>query len=181
MFPTADQIAIAVVAACRLNNEDPIRVVTNTRGSRARLVAMAALMEVFPKARRTGLGQCLRFNTPRAGQAAVITGRKQKWWRDEWVDEVVGSLVCDEFDDEEDEDRPSEPEVEPASNPIPDPVPAAGPAPIHFDAVERRLISRMWHGGASPVSIGAAIGADGDVIRMYAQANPHICPPRGAA
>ncbi|WP_109613521.1 hypothetical protein [Pseudaminobacter salicylatoxidans] len=173
MFPTADQIAIAVVRACRLTGNDPIRTVSFSETSRGRFIAMAALLEAFPDARRIGLGQCLRFPTPRASQAAVITARKQKWWRDDWVDEIVGVLVSDQYDDEDGE--ASEPKI------------VAAPAPktvslqpeIHFDQTERRLISRMWSKGANAACIGAAIGADGDMIRMFAKANPHICPARG--
>jgi hypothetical protein len=97
MFPTADQIALAIVTACRIFGEDPIALVKGRSGTRARQIAFAALMEVFPKARRAGLGACLGFGTPRAAQGQTMTSRKLKWWNELWVDEVIGALVASEY------------------------------------------------------------------------------------
>ena len=97
MFPTADQIATALVTASRFFGEDPIATASGEMGMRSRHVAMDALVRAFPKARRAGLGRCLGYGTPRAAQAAVITARKGKWWSDDVVDEVVGALVGDQY------------------------------------------------------------------------------------
>lgn len=100
MFPTADQIALAVVTACRLFGEDPIALCKGEFGMRARLVAFDALMAAFPDARRAGLGECLAFGTPRSAQGQVMTARKGKWWSDIAVDEVIGALVAPQYGDQ---------------------------------------------------------------------------------
>lgn len=97
MFPSADQIATALVSAGALLGEDPIATASGEMGMRSRHVAMDALMRAFPDARRAGLGRCLGYGTPRAAQAAVITARKGQWWSDDHVDEVVGALVGDRY------------------------------------------------------------------------------------
>lgn len=100
MFPTADQIATAIVEACRLTGEDPIALVGGERGhkARARYVALAALMEAFPEAPKTGLARTLAFPTPKAAAGNLShQARKCLWWREEFVDEVVGALVAEQY------------------------------------------------------------------------------------
>jgi hypothetical protein len=97
MFPTADQIALAIVTACRLFGEDPVALCKGEYGIRARLIAYDALMTAFPDARRAGLGECLAFGTPRSAQGQVVTSRKLKWWSEIAVDEIVGALVADQY------------------------------------------------------------------------------------
>jgi hypothetical protein len=100
MFPTADQIAMALVTACRLTGDNPIAVVQGERGPRARArhVAFDALIEAFPDARKVGLAKCLGYSTPATAPSNLkIIFRKLKWWRDEWVDEVVGALVAEQY------------------------------------------------------------------------------------
>jgi hypothetical protein len=48
VFPTPDQVAHAIVAACREFGEDPIAVASGEKGSAARYIAFAALRERFP-------------------------------------------------------------------------------------------------------------------------------------
>jgi hypothetical protein len=97
MFPSADQIATAIVIAGRLTGEDPVAVASGEMGLHARHVAMDALCRAFPDARRAGLGRCCGYGTPRAAQAGVIAARKARWWSDIHVDEVVGALVADRY------------------------------------------------------------------------------------
>jgi len=47
-YPTPDQIAIAIVAACEETGENPIRVASGELGSRARHYALWALAHFFP-------------------------------------------------------------------------------------------------------------------------------------
>jgi hypothetical protein len=100
MFPTADQIALAIVTACRLFGEDPFAVCSGELGMRARHVAMEALVIAFPEARRAGLGECLSYGTPRSAQGQVISAKKGKWWSDDHVDEVVGAVVAEQYGDQ---------------------------------------------------------------------------------
>jgi len=94
-FPTAPQIALAIVTACRLTGDEPEALLRGDYGCTARNYAMDALLTAFPAARRVGLATALGYPTPRAGQAAVLTARKAKGWREEWADEVLGALVAD--------------------------------------------------------------------------------------
>ncbi len=97
MFPSADRIAIALVTACRLAGGDPAAAARGLPEQRGRHVALAALLEAYPEARRASLARCCGYPAPRAGQAAVITARKSKWWNEIWVDETVGALVADQY------------------------------------------------------------------------------------
>jgi len=96
MFPTADQIATAIVAACRLTGDLPFATCMR-QPSRARAVAMAALIEVFPDARRIGIARCCGLVTPANVSPILAAARAAKWWRDDWVEEVVGLLVADSY------------------------------------------------------------------------------------
>jgi hypothetical protein len=97
MFPSADTIATAIVAASRLTGEDPIALAMGEMGIRARHIALDALLSAYPDARREGLGRCLGYGSPRAAQGNLIGARKLKWWRDDWADDVLGTLVADRY------------------------------------------------------------------------------------
>lgn len=97
MFPTADQIAIAVVTACRLFGEDPFAVCRGEFGVRARHVTLDALLEVFPEARRTGLVKCLGYSDTVSAKGQLRAARKGKWWSEIAVDEVIGVLVANHY------------------------------------------------------------------------------------
>lgn len=100
MFPTADQIALAIVTACRLSGTNPVLTAlgeVTQRESRGRHVAFAALIEVFPEARRIGMARCCGYRSFGSATANLPTFRKQEWWREDWVDEVVGALVADQY------------------------------------------------------------------------------------
>lgn len=47
-YPTADQVAHAIVAACRMFGEDPVAVAMGLKGSSGRIYAFAALSDCFP-------------------------------------------------------------------------------------------------------------------------------------
>jgi hypothetical protein len=96
-FPSADEIATAVVTACRLTGEDPVACVRGELGVRGRHVALDALLAAFPEARREGLGRCLGYGSPRAAQGNLIGARKLRWWRDDWADETLGALVASQY------------------------------------------------------------------------------------
>lgn len=95
-FPSADHVALAIVTAARLVGEDPLEVVGGGK-SRARHLAMEALVMAFPDARRAGLGLCCGYPVPRAAQAGVFHARRTRWWRDELVDEVLGAVVAEQY------------------------------------------------------------------------------------
>jgi hypothetical protein len=106
IFPTADQIAIAVVAASRLFGADPIKVVQGALSkpgapipeSRARPVATEALRLRFPDARKDGIFRCLGWPAPHGAIVALRTAKTTKWWSDDLVDEVLGALIPDDDD-----------------------------------------------------------------------------------
>lgn len=51
-IPTADDVAIAIVTACRETGEDPIETIQRRMGVKARHYALHALLHVFPKLSR---------------------------------------------------------------------------------------------------------------------------------
>lgn len=93
MFPTADQIALALVTACRLTGDNPLTTALG-QTSRGRHVAFAALTVAFPDARRLSLARCVGYLKRETCQASVSMARKSRWWNEDWVDETVGALVA---------------------------------------------------------------------------------------
>lgn len=64
MNPTADHIAAAIVAACRLTDEAPERVARGAQSRRARWYAAYAIQAVFPDASRPKIGRWCGAGTP---------------------------------------------------------------------------------------------------------------------
>jgi len=103
-FPTADDVARAIVAACRLTGEDPEAVARGVPGNPgrgksglgpgARVLAMDALWTAFPVAGREGLARCVGFRNPRSGGASLSNARKRPGWREDWADDVLGAVVA---------------------------------------------------------------------------------------
>lgn len=95
--PTNEQITAAVVAAARLTGEDPVIVIEGGNAPRARAIAYAALLEVFPGcAKRTPAYNLGYFGAHEANDR-LAKARKSGWWRDDWLDDVVGALVADRY------------------------------------------------------------------------------------
>lgn len=97
-YPTADEVARAIVEACRLTGEDPIAVAKGEPGLRARAIALDALLAVFDEAPKAALARCLAYGSP-SGAVSNLKHifRVSSWWRDDWVDEVVGAIVADQY------------------------------------------------------------------------------------
>lgn len=94
-FPTANQIAVAVVTACRLHRENPLEIADGGAGLRGRHVAYAALCEAFDGANKRGIARCLGYPIPSGAASGLISARKARWWDDGHVDEIVGALVAE--------------------------------------------------------------------------------------
>lgn len=99
MFPTAQQIATAIVLANRLTGENAPIATCMRQPSRARNVAMKALMEAFPAARRESIARCCGLAKTTTIHAVVIQAAKASWWREDWIDEIVGTLMADAYPD----------------------------------------------------------------------------------
>jgi hypothetical protein len=103
MFPTADQVALAIVTACRLAGTNPVLTALGQvahREARGRHIAFAALIEAFPEARWIGLARCRGYGRGMgSANSNLPTYRKASWWSELWVDEVVGALVADQYGD----------------------------------------------------------------------------------
>lgn len=91
-FPTADQVATAIVTAARLTGESPVACIAGEGGMHCRCFALEALKSVFPEARVAGLARCVGFNPATYG-GSMASAKIRSWWSDEFVDEVVGALV----------------------------------------------------------------------------------------
>ncbi|MER9375956.1 hypothetical protein [Mesorhizobium sp. M0491] len=104
MFPTADQIALAIVMACRLAETSPILTALGhvaQREARGRHLAFAALVDAFPDARKMGIARCCGYGKGMAAAPGNLpTYRKTAWWRDDWVDEIVGAVVAEQYGDQ---------------------------------------------------------------------------------
>ncbi|BCH11993.1 hypothetical protein MesoLj131c_62510 [Mesorhizobium sp. 131-3-5] len=104
MFPTADQIAFAIVMACRLAGTNPVLTALGQvaqRESRGRHIAFAALVDAFPDARRISIARCCGYGSGMGSAASNLpTYRKTAWWREAWIDEIVGAVVADQYGDQ---------------------------------------------------------------------------------
>lgn len=100
-MPTADQIAMAIVAACKETTDDPIATASRywrgaTGGAnRARHYALHALIAVFPEANQESLcravgccGKAKMFLNSSFGQVLD----KAKWWDNAALDRVTAAI-----------------------------------------------------------------------------------------
>lgn len=93
---SADKVALALVTACELFCEDPIKVADGRRQvSRGRVIAIEALAIAFPKVEARTIARCCGMSAEdmeRPGPAYTCC-----WWEDVTVDEVVGALVAEQY------------------------------------------------------------------------------------
>lgn len=107
--PTADDVAAAIVAACRETGDDPVRTAERGLGAagpanRARHYALHALLHVFPKADRINLCLCVgcpgkpkQFWNASWNQIVRLrfpgsTVHMAGWWSDEVYDRVIRAV-----------------------------------------------------------------------------------------
>ena len=102
-YASADEIALAVVTAARLTDENPLDILDpRLRPSRAKVYALAALWEAFPQCSKIAMTRGLGFG--RAFQNNALAGlnaqkcRRDLKWHDEYVDEIVGVLVGENYE-----------------------------------------------------------------------------------
>lgn len=95
-FPSADQIATAIVLAAQACGENP-QMVALKQKSRARHLAYASLISVFPGARKLGLARCCGYNKPDIAGQLLRQAQNASIWDEARVDEIVGALVGDEM------------------------------------------------------------------------------------
>jgi hypothetical protein len=92
-WPTAREIAVAIVTAARLHDEDPILTVEGAT-VRGRWLALAALLEVFPRVVATRLA-ILCGNPKASGHTRQAIREKRvrgSWWRDADLETVKAAL-----------------------------------------------------------------------------------------
>lgn len=95
MFPTAHHIGFSLVEACKAIGGNPLLIAMRTETSdrsRARHLAMQALIEVFPAARKTGLARCCGYPKPANWQPFLTAARRVAWWRDDVVYAIAEAL-----------------------------------------------------------------------------------------
>jgi hypothetical protein len=94
-FATADEIAIAIVTACRLTGGDPIAAVRGASAPAAGWYALEALQATLPglncMAAARGLG--LKVDGKHLS-TRMRAYRATKKFRADWVDEIIGALTC---------------------------------------------------------------------------------------
>lgn len=160
MFPTADQIAIAIVAAARAFGDSPLAVARGGGENKTRIVAYGALTAAFPEARKTGISRCVGFASQAIASASLITARRRRWWTEDLIDEIVGQLVAEEYESE------AGPNTSGATPALRADALHRGEAPA-FSVDERRLIAKMQRGGSNAATIAAALGADADQVKSF--------------
>ena len=94
---TSDDFAVAIVAAARLQGEDPEAIAKGKPNSRARWYALAALLETFggndPRALALGVGIFSKNAIERAkGRVRDFRSGKYVWWDDRRVSIIVQAL-----------------------------------------------------------------------------------------
>lgn len=106
-FPSAEDVAVAIVAACRETGEDPIATAEGIyTQKRARHYALHALVRVFPKASRERL--CVYVGCPgnprqfwASSWNQIVKpqahghGHMAKWWDDTVYDRVIRAIEAD--------------------------------------------------------------------------------------
>ena len=94
IYATADQIARAIVTACRLTGEDPIACVRRQYCISARYIAMDAILGWRPELSKEKLSLNLGFRSNAA--STVLAGRRSNKWSSEFV-AIVRATLDNEF------------------------------------------------------------------------------------
>jgi hypothetical protein len=98
-FCTADEIATAIVAAARLEGEDPEAIARGAQPSRARWYAAAALFDAFPDNdyRAIALGCGFLTQSTMVSSRSLVgsyrRGKGAKWWDESRVEVVAAALA----------------------------------------------------------------------------------------
>jgi hypothetical protein len=98
-FCTADEIATAIVAAARLEGEDPEAIARGAQPSRARWYAAAALFDAFPNDdyRAIALGCGFLTQSTMVNSRSLVgfyrRGKGVKWWDESRVEVVAAALA----------------------------------------------------------------------------------------
>jgi hypothetical protein len=100
--PSADQVAAAIIAACRETGADPESVASGAKGagsrfpiSRARAYAALAIRAVFPENGSVALGRMVGSNAPSSYVTQIDNQLRNgllKWWDDKTFMRVVEAL-----------------------------------------------------------------------------------------
>lgn len=96
IFPTAHEIATAIIAAASLHQEDPIATLQGAHDRRGRYLAFAALIEAFPSVQRYKLAGFCGFGKSSTKASSNLTlARKWAWWRDSDLGTVKAALAAE--------------------------------------------------------------------------------------
>ncbi len=138
-FASADAIARAVVAACRITGADPLELFLapkqGVRGdpmSRARYYAFEALRVAVPGCMDAALARGLGFLVKGSVVAQKLAPRRPGWWSEEALGEIVGAVLTAEIGEGAEAPAPEEPIDLPR---LPKPARRAGPA-LHMGEPE---------------------------------------------
>lgn len=96
-YLTADEVATALVAACKLQGENPIKVASRKKESRARWYAFAALVDLFPDVDYRSIAHCVGFPTDNSiirARGYLKHFRTLDWWDEPRVKVVKASVAC---------------------------------------------------------------------------------------
>ena len=101
---SADDVATAVVMACRHTGEAPLAIAEPGRQLRARALAFEALRLARPEVGRAVLARTVGYrggggHLDTAAINTVRLCRTKDWWSDIVLDVIVGALVADQYGD----------------------------------------------------------------------------------
>lgn len=156
IMPTADEVAVAIVAACRVTREDPLKVIGREPMMRARHYALHSLSKVFTidgytLARLVGCpADPKRFwdNSRQQKFKPIIGGarkgkRQAQWWNEEDFEGVIAAIRAVEH---QPIDLPAI-ELRSRAEPVVI-VPREKPAPV----ARHRPTNSWGHGGPRPAA-----------------------------
>ena len=98
----ADEIALALIEACKLTGEDPLAAIASPQeslayGYRARMIALEALREAFPHCSKSGMARSLGLKNHDGNTASMgLSNEKGRFgleWPEMAIDEIIGSLL----------------------------------------------------------------------------------------
>lgn len=94
-FPTAREIAVAVVTAARLHDDDPVLTIEGAMGVRGRWLAIAALIDRFPGVPPASIGLWCGIRGGVLVKGALKEKLRANWWNYAHAESVAKALAAE--------------------------------------------------------------------------------------
>lgn len=94
-YPTAREIAVAIVAAAKIRGEDPVDTFHGVNGMRGRFFAFVALHQAFPSVSALSLTRRVGLSEPRISAKTLVASCTHKaWWSRADLKDVSEALAA---------------------------------------------------------------------------------------